>query len=429
MRVVVWGTGETGIMTAHEMIRQGHEVRLVDEHMPERALEIPVKQMEIADLRWADLVIPSPGVPRSHPLFTYASRVLSEVEVASALLTGRIIAITGTNGKTTTTTLIYSILHEAGFDVEIGGNISPPLISLVEKNSSWIVAEISSFQLEWIESFKPFISVCMNITADHLDRYRDMEEYVYYKLKIFENQTGENIAVINDGDPYLKGIDLRARTAGFSLRPPSTQDGAYLEGDRIRFQGSISGAGPRIPDPRVIGGGVVEDMIASALVCRLLDVNTSVMERVFSAFKVIHHRFEHVATVNDITFIDDSKATNVGALDKALSNLDGSVVLILGGKDKGGDFSQIARTYRNKIKKAFVMGEAGPRITAEISPYVDTESARDMDDAVLGAYRIARRGDTVLLSPGCASFDMYTSYAHRGDVFRQCVDSVLKTMK
>ncbi len=179
------------------MMGKGHEVRLVDEKMPSGPLEIPVKLLEEADMEWAELVIPSPGVPQHHPMLRKARKVLSEIEVAASLLSGKLIAITGTNGKTTTTTLIHKILMAQGIDSGIGGNISPPLISLVDADPDYVVAEISSFQLEWIERFRPYISICMNITPDHLDRYRTMDEYVHYKLKIFENQRAEDIAIIN----------------------------------------------------------------------------------------------------------------------------------------------------------------------------------------------------------------------------------------
>jgi len=426
VRIVVWGTGITGIMTARVMTGRGHEVRLVDEKMPSVMPDIPVKILEEEDLAWADLVIPSPGVPRHHPLLSRAKKVLSEIEVAAGLLSGRLIAITGTNGKTTTTTLIHKILTAQGFDAGIGGNISPPLISLVDANPAYVVAEISSFQMEWVERFRPYISICMNITPDHLDRYRSMEEYVLYKLKIFENQDEGDIAVVNDDDPYLKDIHLKARRVVFSMLHPTAGDGAYIEDARIVFTGSIAGGGPRVPPPEKVGGGVIEDMLATAIAGRFLGVTSEVMEEVFLSFKVIHHRFEHVQTIDGITFIDDSKATNVGALDKALSTLTPRVILILGGKDKGGDFSDIARRYQQNIRKAYVIGEAAGRISGEISGIVDCEAARDMDEAVRRAYGIAAPGEVVLLSPGCASFDMYNSYAHRGEVFQECVRGILK---
>jgi UDP-N-acetylmuramoylalanine--D-glutamate ligase len=427
VRIVVWGTGITGIMAARMMMQKGHEVRLVDEKMPLPPLDIPVKLLEPADILWADLVIPSPGVPQHHPMLNKAKKVLSEIEVAASFLSGKLIAITGTNGKTTTTTLIHKILKAQGFDAGIGGNISPPLISLVDADPDYVVAEISSFQLEWIERFKPYISICMNITPDHLDRYRTMDEYVYYKFKIFENQGPEDIAVINDDDPYLKDVPLKARRVLFSMTHPVSGDGAYIKDSQIVFTGSIAGIGPKVPPPEKIGGGVIEDMLATAITGRLLGVDTSVMEEVFLSFKVIHHRFEYVATICGVTYIDDSKATNVGALDKALSTLTSKVILILGGKDKGGDFSDIAQRYKTTIKKAYLIGEATSRIESEIADIVDTSTAQDMLEAVTQAYLDATPGDIVLLSPGCASFDMFNSYAHRGEVFQECVYGILKS--
>jgi len=426
LRIVVWGTGITGIMTAQEMLRQGHEVRLVDEKLPEKAPGVPVKLLEEQDMEWAELVIPSPGVPRDHPRLAMAGRVLSEIEVAADLLDGKLIAITGTNGKTTTTTLIYKILKAQGFDAGIGGNISPPLISLVRDNPAYISAEISSFQLEWIEHFRPDIAICLNITPDHLDRYPTMEEYVHYKLKVFENQQPGDIAMVSEDDPYLRDLPLKARRVSFSMTTPPHGDGAYVKDSQIIFTGGIAGPGPKVPDPGKVGGGVIEDMLATALTGRLLGVEVPVMEEIFSTFKVIHHRFEQVETIDGVSFVDDSKATNVGAIDKALSTLETPVIIILGGKDKGGDFGDIASRYRKTLKKAYVIGEASGRITREISGIVETQPARDMDEAVRMAYEGASPGDTVLLSPGCSSFDMYKSYAHRGEVFRECVYSISK---
>ncbi|HON38091.1 MAG: UDP-N-acetylmuramoyl-L-alanine--D-glutamate ligase [Desulfomonilia bacterium] len=424
MRVVVWGTGQTGLNTAREMIKQGHEVRLVDEKPAQAGLDLPVTLLSKDDMLWADLVIPSPGIPKHHPMLGLAKKVLSEVEVASSLLTGTLIAITGTNGKTTTTTLIHQILCRAGLDAGIGGNISPPLISLVERNPRYVVAEISTFQMEWIERFRPHIGVCLNITPDHLDRYRDMDEYVLYKKIMFKNQEEGDIAVLNDDDPYLKDVGGRARRAGFSFSSPSSQDGAFIQGSRIFFKGSIEGPGPLLPQDRELGNGLKEDMLASALVARLLDIDSEAAQEVFAAFPGIHHRYEHVATIDGVTFVDDSKATNVGALETALSGMQSRVILILGGKDKGGDFSHIAKRFREKIRLAVVLGEAAGRIRQEIEDFVETEAATDMQQAVRTAFEKAESGDTVLLSPGCASFDMFNSYAHRGDVFRQCVYSI-----
>ena len=424
MRIVVWGTGQTGLMTAREMIRQGHEVRLVDENVPDTSFDVPVKALDKDDMAWADLVIPSPGVPRDHPMFSLATKVLSEIEVASSLLEGEIIAVTGTNGKTTTTTLIHEILKKAGLDVGLGGNISPPLISLVRKNPRYIVAEISSFQLEWIEHFRPLVGICMNITPDHLDRYHDMDEYVAYKLKLFENQQAGDFAIINDADAYLKKIDTRAKRIGFSLDKGASPDSAYIKDSKVVFTGSIEGEGPMLPDRKIFGLGVMEDMLAAAVAARVLGIDSAVSQEVFKNFSVIHHRLEYVATIGGVVFIDDSKATNVGAVDKALSGTEGKTVVILGGKDKGGDFSQLAARYKDVIKKAVIIGEATGRIVSEISDHVDCVSASDMNEAVRLAFDAAVSGDTVLLSPGCSSFDMFKSYAERGDVFVQCVKTL-----
>ncbi|MCD6569219.1 MAG: UDP-N-acetylmuramoyl-L-alanine--D-glutamate ligase [Deltaproteobacteria bacterium] len=433
MRIVVWGTGVTGRATAREMISQGHEVRLVDENTPLRqgrsasgGEDIPVKMVEAEDIKWADIVIPSPGIPKDHPILEYATRICSEIEVAYQLLSGKLIAVTGTNGKTTTVTLIYKILDAAGLNVAQGGNISPPLISLVGSAPEIVIAEISSFQLEWIERFKPYIAVCMNITPDHLDRYMGMEEYVTQKLRIFENQGVGDLAVINDNDTYLANIKTKAKIAGFALNKGKRECGAYIKDGRVWFYGEIEGKGPLIECAYPLGNGVIEDMLVSALVARLMGVDIPVMEDVFKKFKGIHHRMELVAEINGIKFIDDSKATNVGAVEKALSGLPSGIILILGGKDKGGDFSVVASQYKAKIKKAILIGQASKRIEREISCFVDVEIVSGMEEAVGLAYLSASPEDTVLLSPGCASFDMFESYAQRGESFVRCVKNLIK---
>ena len=420
MKVLVWGTGETGVETARVMAARGNEVRLADENEPREGLSFPAKRLEEADIKWADLVIPSPGVPRGHPLLNKAKKVLSEIEVAYSLLTGRLIAITGTNGKTTTTTLVHRILKAKGYDAGVGGNISPPLISLVDANPEYVVAEISSFQLEWIEKFRPSIGVCMNITPDHLDRYNTMEEYIYYKLRLFENMSGDDIALINNDDPY-KAMIKTPRKAGFSFSRGDIEHGAYIAGGQIVFHGEIEGEGPKVPDAMKVGRGTIEDMLAAAVVTRYLGVEPSVMEDIFLSFKVIHHRFEYAGELDGVIFIDDSKATNVGAIDVALASVDKKAVIILGGKDKGGDFGELLARYSGKLRKAVLIGEASERIASEIKGLVDFEDATSMMDAVAKSFDTAKAGDIVLLSPGCASFDMFKSYAHRGEVFTDCV--------
>ncbi len=425
MKITVWGTGVTGVETAREMIRQGHEVRLVDEKLPENMpADIPVKLIEADDLRWANLVIPSPGIPRDHKLFKHASNILSEIEMAARLLRGKLIAVTGTNGKTTTVTLIHRVLQHAGLNAGLGGNINPPLISLVKDNPDYVVAEISSFQLEWTQEFRPHIALCLNITPDHLDRYRSMQEYVDFKLRLFENQLPEDHAIINHDDDYLRELKPNAKLSRFALH-------SYIEGidcirdNRVYFDGRIPG--PRLPDIKVIGEGIAEDMLACAIVCQRLGVENQVMEEVFAEFKVISHRYELVGEHDGVRFIDDSKATNVGAMQKAIAGTSGKVVLIVGGIDKGGSFRNAVKMYRNKISGVIILGSQAPRIKEEIKNIVEIEEAACMQEAVTKAFAGAKPGETVLLSPGCASFDLFRSYAHRGEVFVQCVQEIMKS--
>ncbi|MEA2101635.1 MAG: UDP-N-acetylmuramoyl-L-alanine--D-glutamate ligase [Thermodesulfobacteriota bacterium] len=441
MRVVVWGTGRTGMETARVLSGEGHEVRLVDEFMSTNDLpandlpanDLPIKdpltghiasglsvrEITQADMKWADLVVPSPGIPRDHPLFAHAKEVLSEIECAYRRLSGRIIAVTGTNGKTTTVTLIHAILKEAGMDVGLGGNISPPLIALTREDPEIVVVEISSFQLEWIDTFRPSIAVCLNLSPDHLDRYHTMDEYIHYKLRIFENQGSEDLCIINDDDARLKALYPKAETIRFS-------SDTYTDGRISLFSGR---EGPLLKDAQGLGSGVIEDMIAAALVCDRLGIDKRVMEKVFNKFGGIKHRYENVGTVDGVSFIDDSKATNVGAVEKALTGTTGRAVLILGGTDKGGDFASMAKMHAQKIRKAIILGTQADRIREEIRDIVETLDAGDMMDAVEKAYKGAQPGDAVILSPGCASFDMFSGYAQRGEVFTQCAKKLMRSKR
>ena len=339
--------------------------------------------------------------------------------MAASLLSGRLIAVTGTNGKTTTVTLIHRILERAGLRSGLGGNINPPLIALVDEDPDYVVAEISSFQLEWIEHFRAHIAVCLNITPDHLDRYHDMDEYASCKLRLFSQQQKGDTAIVNLDDPRLKTISTQADIIGFSASAPHLEGGAFIREGRIIFPGHREG--PALPTGGPLGDGLQEDMLAAALTGDCLGIDPVCMEAVFQEFTTLSHRFETVAEVDGITYIDDSKATNVGAVDKALKGISGKAVLILGGRDKGGDFRELVTRHRERIRLALVLGKESVRILNEITPIVPVECAHDMPEALAKASIAAHPGDTVLLSPGCSSFDMYTSYAHRGEVFTQCV--------
>jgi len=268
----------------------------------------------------------------------------------------------------------------------------------------------------------------MNITPDHLDRYHTMEEYIHYKLRLFENMRGDDLAVVYNEDPYRDRITVPHR-AGFSVERGDVANGACIENGQIVFHGEIEGPGPRVPEPSLLGRGTIEDMLAAALVTRYLGVAPQVMEEIFLNFTVIHHRFERAGELDGVVFVDDSKATNVGAVDIALKSVDSQVVLILGGKDKGGDFGELARRHKDRIRSAILIGEAAERIEREIRDVVRCERSDNMYQAVSMAYTMALKGDMVLLSPGCSSFDMFKSYAHRGEVFVACVKALIAATK
>ncbi len=377
-----------------------------------------------------DLVVLSPGVPAVIPLVAEARRrgipVIAEIELAFRFLRGRVLAVTGTDGKSTTTSLVGHVLRSLGFRTLVGGNIGIPLVSLVDESSDDTVSviELSSFQLETIERFRPDVAAILNIGTDHLDRYSSMDEYFRAKLRVAMNQSADDSFVYNMDDPVLSaGIgNIEARRLGFSMANKDAD--AFLEKDTVflRDSGAVKG----VLDPsrmRLIGVHNVQNAMAALLmVVSLLrksgrEPDYPLMAEACYSFEGLAHRMERVGLFGGRLFINDSKATTIGAVEMALKSLSGGVVLILGGRTKGDDYSRLLGPIAERVRFLVLIGESS-REFARIFSEVPNESAADMDDALARAMRASVGGDTILLSPACASYDMYSNFEERGEAFR-----------
>ena len=376
-----------------------------------------------------DYLIISPGIPSDLPILIEAQNkgipIFSEIEVAYWLSEAQIIGITGSNGKTTTTTLVGEILKEDGREVKVAGNIGVPFSSVVQEVSSRgvIVLEISSFQLEKIEEFKPKVSAILNITPDHLDRYPDMKSYIDAKLRIFENQTEDDFVVLNWDDPVTSNLAplSRAKSLFFSTKS-ELKVGSYVKNGIIVFQ--LNGKAEEIipvEDIGIKGPHNLSNACAACAISAALGVKRDSMEKALRSFKGVEHRLEEVATIDQIRFVNDSKATNVDSVFYALQSIKEPIFLIAGGKDKGGDFTKLRGLVKSKVKGLILLGQAKEKIKDALGDLVPTYIVESMQEAVELGFKKADKGDCVLLSPACASFDMFKDYEHRGRVFKEAV--------
>ena len=376
-----------------------------------------------------DLIVPSPGVPADEKHLQAARAagvtIWSEIELAFRFMRGRLIGITGSNGKTTTTSLVAHILKTAGMDTLLAGNIGTPLIACVDamKEHSWTVAELSSFQLELIDTFRPDISVLLNLTPDHLDRHHTFEAYGAAKARIFENQTGDDAAVINADDPGVRPyVPSLLRLYWFS-RKQNIKQGADVRGDEIVFHHTY-GANEhllRVGSIPLVGAHNLENVLAAAAATRLAGASPDEIAAGVRSFAGVEHRIEFVAEINGVRYYNDSKATNVDATLKALDSFPGRILIILGGKDKGSDYAVLQKPLREKAILALLIGAAAEKIEKQIAGSVAIERAEALERAVETASHAAQPGDVVLLAPACASFDQFQNYEHRGRVFKDLV--------
>ncbi|HEY6329327.1 MAG TPA: UDP-N-acetylmuramoyl-L-alanine--D-glutamate ligase [Blastocatellia bacterium] len=392
----------------------------------------------------SDLIILSPGVPSNLGPLEAARKagipVLAEAEFAYRFLKGRMIGITGSNGKTTTTKLIGHLMEGTGARVQVGGNVGMPLTSLIESSrpDGWTVAELSSFQLENIYRLRPHVSVVTNITPDHLDRYPSYEDYVRAKENIFRSQKASDFAVLNGDSPEVLRMAAeakdRAETASefpqpiyfsSSGRPASGTASIWLKDGRVVTTLVSEGESELVPASEIplVGIHNVENVMAAAaaVICalRAAAVDLPVLKDAIRGFPGVEHRIEFVAEIGGIKFYNDSKATNVDSTIKALESFRGNVVLILGGRDKGSDYTTLASLIEQKVKSIVVIGEASDKIESQLSGIRPITRAGSMAEAMSSATAEAGPGDTVLLAPACSSFDMFENYEHRGKVFKE----------
>jgi UDP-N-acetylmuramoylalanine--D-glutamate ligase len=439
-RVLVVGLARSGLASALLCARYGAKVTATDE-LAETKLADTAQRLRDAGVTLAlgghpesifveqDLIIVSPGVSSNLPQLELAraqgARVWSEIELAWHLLRGRLVAITGSNGKTTTTALVGHILETGHIPVLVGGNIGTPLVSLVDSSSdsTVTVAEVSSFQLETIHAFRPDIAVLLNLTPDHLDRHLSFEEYVRAKGRLFENQVESDAAVLNADDQRVAQlVPSRPQVFWFS-RDKRVIAGASLRGDQIIFRGE--GAETVLLDRQEIplrGEHNLENVMAACVAARLAGAEPAAIAAGVHSFAGVEHRLEFVAEIGGVSFFNDSKATNVDATLKALEAFASPLLVILGGKDKGGDFTALQEALRRHARLVLLIGAAADKIASQIGNTVPVERAETLDRAVRLAFDCAQAGDTILLAPACASFDQFENFEHRGRVFKQIVE-------
>lgn len=441
------GAARSGIACARFLAQRGATVALNDrkaiEEWPAEALALKTDGVGFVAgdapswlLDQIELVVVSPGVPTASIPIRYAERagaeVIGEIELASRFLRGRIVAITGTNGKTTTTTLIGELLKNAGLGVQVGGNIGTPLVSLVETSSDdgWTVAEVSSFQLETTKEFHPSVALVLNVTPNHMDRYETLTDYAAAKHRIFRQQTTGDVAILNADDETVSSWagGLKAHVVLFSVRR-ELDEGLFLrEGREIV---SRTNEGERVlmtrDEMQLRGLHNVENVLAALAAGLACGADPASMRETAREFRPVEHRLEQVAEIDGVTFYNDSKATSVDATLKALEAFAGDagkIVLILGGRGKRAPYAPLAVLVRRHVRKLILIGEDAETIEAELKTDAACERASDMADAVRRAFAAATAGDTVLLAPACASFDMFQSFEHRGQVFKGEVQSL-----
>jgi UDP-N-acetylmuramoylalanine--D-glutamate ligase len=445
--VLIVGLGRSGLASARVCAERGAHVVVSDKRdraqLSVTLAKLPAEvQTELgghveASFLSADLIVLSPGVPELPELAAAriaGVHIVGEMELASWFVDGQIVAITGTNGKSTTTTLCGAIVRASGFPTFIGGNLGEPLSEAVGTRAATLggilVVEASSFQLDTIERFHPRVAVLLNITPDHLDRYQDLEAYARSKGRIFSTQTASDFAVINADDPLAMRVsDHIAARRIFLSTTRQLEQGGWLEGDTlcVRLPG---GELERYTsqNPSLVGRHNHENALAALLAGRLAGATPSEARRSLLEFRALAHRMELVAEARGVEFYDDSKGTNVGAVTAALSGFPRPVVLIAGGRDKGGDYAPLVEVFSRVGRGVVLIGEAAQRMADALGTAVPPEHiqrARTMEEAVEKATAMALRGDAVVLSPACSSFDMFRDYAHRAEVFRAAVRTIV----
>jgi UDP-N-acetylmuramoylalanine--D-glutamate ligase len=438
-KFLVLGLARTGKECARFLVNRGATVSVSDLRS-----EAELKE-EMADLKGlslsyflggdyrqalagVDCVIPSPGVPAENPLLCDAVArgiaVLSEIEIAYRFLPAPLVAITGTNGKSTTTTLVGEMLKAGGKKVFIGGNIGAPLIGFVSGEWEWGVVEISSFQLEWVEQFRPRIAALLNLSEDHLDRYPDFAAYCQAKERIFATQREDDIAILNRDDPLVWALHERMRARVVSFGFGEVTDGVYALSDTIIWRDGPTEEKFPLAQVKIHGIHNVENMMAAIAVARTVGVSQAAIQRVLEEFPGLEHRLEFVRERNGVRFYNDSKGTNVGAVVKSLASFPAPVLLLAGGVDKGGGYGVLREPIKQKVRRLILFGAARQIIANALGDLTETVVVDDLATAVRDAAEHAQPGDAVLFSPACSSFDMFRNYAERGKAFKGLVQAL-----
>jgi UDP-N-acetylmuramoylalanine--D-glutamate ligase len=453
-RVLVVGLAKSGVASALFLKKHGARVTISDTKSgDELRNEIPVLLDHGITVETGghgertfqnqDLIVVSPGVPVDAPRLVQArslgGSVIGEVELAAQFLPGPIVAITGSNGKTTTTTLAGEIMAAGGFPTLVGGNIGTPAISLAEraKPETVIVLEISSFQLETVQTFRPKVALVLNVTPDHLDRHRTFQVYADAKARIFENQQGSDFAVLNADDPTCVAMAARTRARVFWFsRQKEVQQGAWVRDGNVVFrEGSRESKTPQkeilqVSEIPLKGAHNLENVLAAVCVGALMGCAPERIRQAVREFKAVEHRLEFVATIRGVDYYNDSKATNVDATIKALESFSANIHLILGGKDKGSDYTVLNDLLRQRVKRVYTIGAAAAKIEGQIisekNGGPELVHAETLENAIRKAHAAAVAGDVVLLAPACASFDQFKNYEHRGQVFKEIVKELTR---
>ncbi len=443
-KVLVVGLGKSGLSAAYWLSKAGAEVVIsdikgedeLDKGSLKGALDLKVK-LELGEHREetfirSEMIIVSPGVPLDiAPLRAAEERgvpVLGEMELASRLFDSPVVAVTGTNGKSTAVSLLAHMIKAAGASAFVGGNIGTPLIEYAtgKRDADYVVVEVSSFQLDTMQEFCPDIALLLNISPDHLDRYSDYEAYAQSKLKIFRNQRAGHYAILNDDDERLSGFRLEGDVSvlRYGIKKKDNRQ-AYMDGKRL-----IAGLSREkihdfdVEKFRIPGRHNLENLMGVVLAGLALGLHAADIENSITSFKGLPHRSEWIGNIGGISFYDDSKATNVAATSKSIQSFNRPVILIAGGRHKGGDYGPLVSAARGRVKKAILMGEAGDLMARSFRGIIPFVMADDMKDAVSQAFFCAGDHDVVLLAPACSSFDMFKDYAHRGKVFREKVEEL-----
>ena len=440
-KIMVLGLARTGLAVARFLANQGAQVVGVDASAEDRMAQakdelsrLPLSASchfgpeETAWLDGVDAVVPSPGVPRDNRLLMEAGHrdieVLSEIELAARFSRFPMVAITGTNGKTTTTRLVAEMMNAADLRVFAGGNIGTPLIESVGGKWDWGVVEVSSFQLEWVRDFRPRVALFLNLSEDHLDRYDGLASYGAAKARIFVAQRPSDVAVLNRDDPWVWGLrnELAARVVSFGWS--EVEEGAFATEDAVVWRGDRAEERFPLRDVRLRGVHNVENVMAAVCAAKAVGIDASRIRKAARRFPGIEHRLEFVRELDGVRYYNDSKGTNVGAVRKSLASFDEPVVLIAGGVHKGGSYRALEPLVRERVRKLILLGASRDLMKEELGASADTVVVKDYREAVRRARAAARPGDVVLLSPACSSFDMFENYAERGRVFKELVQAL-----